>query len=183
MENNFAEIKVSHGDTSKIMIYQIGVPFDVFKIDIIREFHLPFNQIILYDVERNAEITHPVSLRDGKAFQIQEGSDLNEFQSKRVEEEISKDTNIISFATLPDKTFHDESILEEVNKWALSMNFQVIVSEGLKKMNKSWKKSFRCHIRSCPYRLIFLSDENCENFKVYEKLSQKYQSHSKFYFL
>jgi len=180
MESTLAEIKITYGNTSKIMIYQKGTSLDQFKAEIARGFNLSLSQFNLYDSERNAEIIHAFSLQDGRAFQVLEGGNLNGSYVDDNREGESENTKVINLDTLKGKIFENESLIDELNKWALKFKFQVMVSEGLKKMKSSFKKSFRCQIRTCPYRIIYLSDENCEKLQVYEKLSEKYKSHSKF---
>ena len=57
-----------------------------------------------------------------------------------VEKESLKTLKVINLDTLKGKIFENESLIDELNKWALKFKFQVMVSEGLKKMKSSFKK-------------------------------------------
>jgi len=88
----------------------------------------------------------------------------------------------IEYSDLIGKKFKDENFLEELNKWALCHKFKLRLSEGIKKVSKGYKRTLICNTVSCDDKIVFLSENGVDAFQVYEKLSQKYKTHSKDFF-
>jgi len=59
-------------------------------------------------------------------------------------------------------------MIDELNKWANYHGFHLIVCEGKQLLKNSTKRTFKCNIKDCQYKIILKSDDKtfqvCENF-------------------
>lgn len=89
----------------------------------------------------------------------------------------------IDYSEIKDEVYSEKILLPKVNEWAKGLKFQMIYNEGLKELKNELKRTLACNFQKCPFKIIFKSEKDKNEFKVDEKLSNKYNKHSKsFYF-
>ena len=182
--NQSLELIIAYKNQRKLIVFERDTSFSAFKIMLKTFFSISNQEIMLIDINRNAEITSVYSFREGKEIEIQ-GLEDNPINERMPDENFLLQQNNaesieIRYADLIEKTFTHDELLEKVNEWAIPKKFKLYYSEGAKETKKGVKRTLACQITTCKYRIVFKSNNNDDNFKIYEKLSQKYMTHSNF---
>ena len=179
--NETKEVCIAYENLKKLIIYEPQMDMNAFKAHLQSHFRLSNKEIILTDTKRDAEITSVLSLKSDNEVRILisgENHDKSDDENK-VPSSIQAEKDNICFNMLIGKKYYAEDLLEELNEWAEPQKFKLVYSEGPKKLKNAIKRTLSCFKKNCDYRLVFLSDENGENFEIFPKLSQKYSTHSK----
>jgi len=181
--NQYLELCIQYEQDRKLIIFDNKMTFLEFKEDLKKEFKIGPKDIKLIDIKRNAEITSAHSLKEENEIELSiKEAELVNSDEKEIEKKLFADTQEsyeINFDDLTQKLFQEKSLVDELNKWANYHGFHLIVCEGKQLLKNSTKRTLKCNIKDCQYKIIFKSDDkNGNNYQVCEKLSQKYTKHS-----
>lgn len=176
------ELCFAYHDVRKLIFFNPIMSLPDFKLHLKAEFNLPNEEIKIIDMTRNAELTSTLSFRHEREYSIMvsEGR-VNVIEAPRQQANIQdQDPRTIEYSNLLEKQFHEEDLLERLNAWANPKRFQLVYTEGKKLLKKRVKRTLGCPVDTCTYKIIFTAEEG-NSFKVYEKLSKKYKTHSIFF--
>ena len=185
------EILCIHGEDRKlIFFFEQTMNLQEFKEEICRNFGIN-GEIKLVHNDLNAEITSKLSSKPNLWIRIiilgqiqAQNENPNLYSQNRndrlLEQESNRNEIIIPYDELLEKKFKKKELLDDLNLWANPKRFHLYFSEGPKEMKKRIKRTLSCIEKDCKYKLMMISEDQNDNFVVYEKLSKKYTAHSKF---
>ena len=125
----------------------------------------------LFQTGSDAEIVEP-DFRDSDDFYIKVQSVSSAIQLLPTQE------ITINVEYLAKRLFNGETLLEEVNKWAIGFKFKLIFLEGLKSLKNGFKRVVGCQVKDCKFKLIFKSNKNGKDFKLEEDLKLVHNVHT-----
>jgi len=183
MANPSLELVVIYEDQRKLIIFESDMCIQAFKQLLKSLFFIsvPEDQIKLIDVSKDAEICSEKSFREDREMRVILASNAPSLSTNSSLEEHPQSSSTplkIEFQELSDKRFEEKTFLVNVNKWAAKYKFKLRFGEGLKSSSKEFKKTLVCSIAACRYKLIFKSLKATEDFRIDEKLSKNYMTHS-----
>jgi len=186
--NSELELCISYENRCKLVFFQSGTTTLLqFKDYLKKEFKIEAGDLILFDLKRNAEITSTKSFKEENPITIQIipedpiASTVVNVGNDNILELSSNSINV-EFNSLIGKKFSEDNLLIELNNWANQKKFKLAYSEGAKKTKTGIKRTLVCHISKCPYKIVVVSENEGQDYLVYEKITRKYTQHSKSFF-
>ena len=181
------ELTFIYGQARKLIMYRKGTEIEVFLPTLRRLFSLPNTGAIkLIDTVKFAEITSWESFKEERPIQITleqpcvlplPQPSQSEIQNVHHQNSFRR----IEYRDLLNKKFIDKTLVDEINLWAKAHKFKMRASEGIKDLKNEFKRTLICSEPGCPYKLFFKSLKPTEDFQIYEKLTDKYVFHSKYF--
>ena len=156
------EICVSYENVRKLLIVDLQSTFDVLKQDIRKYFGLDEREFQLIELKRNAEIISIQSLKEENEVQIVLIQNTN--SSVALQNSHLNESNIViefgkvDLHILIGKNFELQNMLDEINKWANQMKFNMIFGSK-QQMKNGVKRVLSCSLRSFPSRIIMKSNK------------------------
>ena len=184
------ELDITFESETKLIFYENGMSMSDFQKEIRKHFNFGNGEIKLIATNKNAEITST------KSF---EAHTIIHVKVEKIEDQVEADQNPnntddlqqvdlnadvqceIDFGEIIQEKFKGEELLSAINIWANKLKFKLVYSQGKQNIKGGFKRALSCQVKNCPYRMIFVSSQKEEDYKICEKLSSKYKAHSKFY--
>ena len=116
--------------------------------------------IRLYESNSNAE------LMDMDDFGENDNLYIKVETSPPPQTSLISETFQINIDSLRNNTFEHDSLLLEVNSWAMPLKFKMIYSEGLKPTKNGYKRVLKCHWKGCQFALTFKSNKDKKDFRL-----------------
>lgn len=177
------ELCIDYEGSHKLIIFYHNTSFEDFKHYLKTLFGIQNKDIKLIDKKRNAEIISSLSFKEEYEIllfpiDVEVINSNEEVYSQQDVSNASENNNYVEFNDLIGKKFQENELQYKLNKWANGKCFRLVYCEGKQTLKTETKRSLKCNIKGCEYKLILKSDENGDNYQIYEKLSKKYILHS-----
>ena len=160
---------VTYKEAKRKISIDVAEDFNKIKTGIQKEFCLDDINFRIFEVQSKAEISSSLAFEQGNNLFIlfEEENFLPLALSA-----------IISLSGISKDLFGEEELLIKVNHWASNKGFQVVYREGIKKLAKGFKRTMRCNIEGCQFKLTFKNDKEGGKFKLDEALSLKWNKYT-----
>ena len=161
---------ISYNNTKKKIFLDIQTDFNTFLRYIKTDFNLLDAEILLFELDSDAEITSRQVLEPNSQLVIK----VKEIYADNIMDNINP---IIGLESLKDLEVSEDGLLAKMNEWAESKKFRLIFREGKKELKKGFKRDLFCSERTCPFKLTFKTGTT-NLYRLDYDLSKKHNYHS-----
>ena len=104
---------------------------------------------------------------------------LTKREAQRQDNGISVMDTEIDIKEIKRLKFTEESLLLDINQWAMKQKFRLTFREGRKRTKKGFRRVLGCPVSECNFKLTFKSNMEDGEYLVDLDLAEKYNRHSK----